>query len=48
VHDWVEQLEMVAEVRGIDELKMFKIGRFNLKRNPKEWFKKLGVVAPLD
>lgn len=48
VHDQVEQLEMVAEVKGIDELKIFKIGRFNLKGKAKELFKKLGVVAPSD
>jgi hypothetical protein len=30
VHDWVERLEMALEVRGIDELKLFKIGRVNL------------------
>jgi hypothetical protein len=30
VHDWVERLEMAAEVRGIDEQKLFKIGKLNL------------------
>jgi len=39
---------MVAEVKGIDELKIFKIGRFNLKGKAKELFKKLGVVALSD
>jgi hypothetical protein len=39
VHDWVERLEMVAEVRSIDELKLFKIDKFNLRGKSKEWFK---------
>jgi hypothetical protein len=30
VHDWVERLEMALEINGIDELKLFKIGRVNL------------------
>jgi hypothetical protein len=30
VHDWVERLEMALEVRSIDELKLFKIGKVNL------------------
>ncbi len=35
---------MAVEVRNIDELKLYKIGKFNLKSKYKEWFKKL--VAP--
>lgn len=27
MHDWVERLEMALEVRSIDELKLFKMGR---------------------
>lgn len=38
VHDWVKRLEMVAKVRGIDELKLFKIDKFNLRGKSKEWF----------
>lgn len=30
VHDWVERLEMALEIRGIDELKLLKIGKVNL------------------
>jgi hypothetical protein len=44
VHDWVERLEMVVEMKGIDELKLFKIGRFNLRNKSKEWFKKLAIA----
>jgi hypothetical protein len=32
---------MVTEVRGIDELNVFEIGKLNLKGKSKEWFKKL-------
>jgi hypothetical protein len=39
--------EMTVEVYGIDELELFKIGKFNLKGKSKEWFKKL-IVAPMD
>jgi hypothetical protein len=46
VHDWVEKLEMVAEVKGIDELKLYKISKLNLRGNFKEWFKKL-VATPI-
>jgi hypothetical protein len=35
---------MAIEIRGIDEQKLFKIGRLNLKDKSKEWFKKLVVV----
>ncbi len=31
VHDWVERLEMAVEMKDIDELKLFKIGRLNLR-----------------
>jgi len=41
----VERLEMVAKVKGIDELKFYKIGNLNLREKFKEWFKKL-VAAP--
>jgi len=37
VHDWVEHLEMVVEVRGIYEWKLFKIGMLNLRGKSKEW-----------
>jgi hypothetical protein len=44
VHDWVERLEMAVEMKGIDELKLFKIGRLNLRNKSKEWFKKLAIA----
>jgi len=44
VHDWVERVEMIVEVKGINAKKLFKIGRFNLKGKLKEWFKKMAIV----
>ncbi len=35
VHDQVKRLEMVIKVCGIDELKIFNIGRLNLKGKSK-------------
>jgi hypothetical protein len=40
----VERLEMVIEVRGINEQKLFKIDRLNLKVKAKKWFKKFVIV----
>jgi hypothetical protein len=31
-------------VRGIDELKLFKIAKLNLKGKSKEWLKKLTII----
>ncbi len=46
VHDWVERLEMAAEMKVIDELKLFKVGIYPLLRGKsKEWFKKLIIVS---
>ncbi len=44
VHDWVERVETTAEVIRINEKKLFKIGKFNLKGELKEWFKKMAIV----
>ncbi len=41
VLDWMEWLEMAFEVRGYDEMKLFKITKFNLQGKAKDWFKKL-------
>lgn len=38
VHDWVKRLEMAIEVCEIDELKLFNIGRLNLRGKSKKWF----------
>jgi hypothetical protein len=38
VHDWVERLKIATKVRGIDEQKLFKIGRLNLKGKSNGWF----------
>jgi hypothetical protein len=35
VHDWIERLKMTIEVRGIDEQKLFNIGKLNLKGKSK-------------
>jgi hypothetical protein len=32
---------VVVEVRSIDDLKLYKIGKLNLRGKFKEWFKKL-------
>jgi hypothetical protein len=47
IHDWVEGLKITIKMRGIDELKLFKIGKLNLKGKSKEWFKKLTII-PID
>ncbi len=39
-------LEMVVEVRGIDEQKLSKINKLNLRDKFKKWFKK--AVALID
>lgn len=40
VHDWVERLKMALKVRGIDDLKLFKISRVNLSGS-KSWLQLL-------
>jgi hypothetical protein len=40
----VKRLEMAMEVRGIDEQKLFKIGKLNLRGKSKKWFKKLATM----
>jgi len=44
IHDWVERLKMEIKMKGINELKLFKIGRLNLRDKYKEWFKKLATT----
>jgi hypothetical protein len=39
--DWIERLEMAFEVHGYDEVKKFKIEKFNLHGKARDWFKKL-------
>jgi len=43
----MERLEMAIEVYGIDELKLFKIGRFNIRGKLKDSVKKL-TATPMD
>ncbi len=35
--DWIERLEMVTKVWNYDEVKLFKIARFNLRGKVREW-----------
>jgi hypothetical protein len=41
VNDWVERLTMAAEVRDLNDDKLFKIAKLNLHGRVKKWFKKL-------
>lgn len=41
----MEKLELVVEVRGINEQKLFKIDRLNLEVKAKKWFK-IFVIVP--
>jgi hypothetical protein len=45
VHEWVECFEMAIEVKGIDEHRLFKIDKLNLRRKSKEWYNKLGTLV---
>jgi hypothetical protein len=38
VNDWAERLTMVAEVRDLNDDKLFKIAKLNLRGRIKEWF----------
>jgi hypothetical protein len=35
---------MATEMKGIDEQKLFKIGKLNLRSKLKKWFKKLAMM----
>ncbi len=41
ISDWTKRLEIVFEVRGYDEVKLFKISKLNLRGKAKDQFKKL-------
>jgi hypothetical protein len=41
VNDWAIRLTMAAEVRDLNDNKLFKIVKLNLHGKAKEWFKKL-------
>jgi hypothetical protein len=47
VNDWAKRLTMVVEVWDLNDDKLFKIVKLNLKGRAKEWFKKLNP-APID
>jgi hypothetical protein len=41
INDWVERLIMATEVKDLNDDKLFKIAKLNLRNKAKEWFKKL-------
>jgi hypothetical protein len=41
VNDCAERLTMAIEVRDLNDDKLFKIAKFNLRGKAKEWFNKL-------
>ncbi len=47
VNDWDEHLNMAVEVQDLNDDKLFKIAKLNLRDRRKEWFKKLNP-PPID
>jgi hypothetical protein len=47
VNDWAKHLTMAAEVRNIDDDKLFQISKLNLHGRAKKWFKKFNP-PPID
>jgi hypothetical protein len=47
VNDWAEHLTMANEVRNLNDDKLFKIAKLNLRDKAKEWFKKFNP-PPVD
>jgi hypothetical protein len=47
MNDWAKCLTMAAEVRNVNDDKLFKITTLNLRGRTKEWFKKLNL-PPID
>jgi hypothetical protein len=47
ISDWAERLTMAAEVQDLNEDKLFKIAKLNLRGRAKEWFRRL-QPAPTD
>jgi hypothetical protein len=41
VNNWAKHLTMTIEVRDLNDDKLFKIAKLNLRGRAKEWFKKL-------
>jgi hypothetical protein len=37
IFDWTKRLQMVVEVKELDEDKLFKIAKFNLKGKAQDW-----------
>jgi len=46
VFDWAERLHMAVEVHEYDEEKLFKITRFNLQGEAKDWYRRLNLAPP--
>jgi hypothetical protein len=42
VFDWTKRLQVDVEVRKLDEDKLFKIAKFNLKNKAQDWYRRLG------
>jgi hypothetical protein len=45
--DWTERMYMASKVWGYDEMKLFKIAKFNMWGKARDLFKKL-QLAPID
>jgi hypothetical protein len=45
VNNWAEHLTMAVEVTNLNDDKLFKIAKLNLRSKAKKWFKKL--IPPL-
>jgi hypothetical protein len=43
VNDWAECLTMATEVKCLNDDKLFKITKLNLRDQAKEWFKKFNL-----
>ncbi len=41
VFDWTKRLQMDVKVRKLDEDKLFKIAKFNLKGKAQDWYCRL-------
>jgi hypothetical protein len=41
VNDWAERLTMAAEVRDLNDDKLFKIAKLNLRGRAREWLRRL-------
>jgi hypothetical protein len=47
VFDWIERLHMAIKVRELDEEKLFKIAKLNLRGKARDWYHRIDL-APYD